>query len=327
MKKNILFTIFTSCVVLLSIKGVNALEINDGVYENQHGITMTLEQINNLRSLQFTDEQISRMTLDEFDMNKDLTGILVSSDTNYYKTSYIPKNAVTYGLNDSNYYIVNEEISEEEYNNSEISLLANCGTGDSCWQTEYKKLQTSIVQVGDQYRFRSDITWSQPPQTRSNDILAMAFNSTNISPVATSKYARYDWHMTRYDEELRSWYDDVGGTTFNSNHSNWRIDLGGYSVIMDLKNDEISADGEHIDQVWNQSAYMYFNVMKSTNVVIYVLDVYGSYQHAQTNVSLSSLAQVILDPSAYNIITFAGDISEEYDNMRKTHAQLSGIAW
>ena len=98
--------------------------------------------------------------------------------------------------------------------------------------------------------------------------------------------------------------------------------------IIDLKNDEISSDGEHIDQVWNQSAYMYFNVQKSTNVTLYALDVYGSYQHAQATISLSSLANIILNPSAYNIINFVDEgISKKYDNMRKTHAQLSGIVW
>lgn len=329
MKKNILFTIFATFVLLFSANNVSALEINDGIYENLNGIVMTEVQIENLRSLQFTDEQIARMAQDEFDMNKDLTGILMSTDTNYYKTTYIPNPTSTYSLNpEEQYIIVNEEITEEEYyNNSGISVAANCGTGDSCWQTEYKRLETSIIKVGSQYRFRSDISWSQPPANRSNDVLAMAFNDTNISPIADSKYARYDWHMTRYDEEL-GWYDDFGGTTFNSGNSKWRIGQGGYSVIIDLKNDEISSDGEHLDQVWNQSAYMYFNVQKSTNVTLYTLDVYGSYQHAQSTVSLSSLANIILEPSAYNIISFAeSGISSKYDNMRKTHAQLSGIVW
>lgn len=87
-------------------------------------------------------------------------------------------------------------------------------------------------------------------------------------------------------------------------------------------------DGEHIDQVWNQSAYMYYNVAKSTNVTINILDAYGSYQHAQSTVNISSLASIILNPSAYNIIQFADSgIASKYDNMRKTHAQLTGLNW
>ncbi len=328
MKKNILFALLLSFSFLFITKNVSALEVSGEIYENINGVVMTEKQIENLRSLRFTDEQIAKMNQDEFDMNKDLTGELIKTDTKYYKTSYIPNPIVNYSITSESKCIpVNEEVTEEEYNNSTINPASNCGTGDSCWQTEYKKLETAIIKVGNQYRFRSDISWSKPPANRSNDILAMAYNDTNISPIADSKYARYDWHMTRYDNEL-GWYDDFGSTTFNSGSSKWRIGQGGYSVIIDLKNDEISSDGEHIDQVWNQSAYMYFNVQKSTNVTLYALDVYGSYQHAQATISLSSLANIILNPSAYNIINFVDEgISKKYDNMRKTHAQLSGIVW
>ena len=175
----------------------------------------------------------------------------------------------------------------------------------------------NYCKVNLKYNTIQTYNWNKPLANHSNDILAMAYNDTNISPIADSKYARYGWHMTRYDNEL-GWYDGFDSTTFNSGNSKWRIGQGGYSVIIDLKNDEISSDSEHMDQVWNQSAYMYFNVQKSTDVTLYVLDVYGSYQHAKSNISLSSLANVILDTSAYNIINFVDEgISEEYDNMRK----------
>jgi len=73
---------------------------------------------------------------------------------------------------------------------------------------------------------------------------------------------------------------------------------------------------------------MYYNVAKSTNVTINILDAYGSYQHAQSTVNISSLASIILNPSAYNIIQFADSgIASKYDNMRKTHAQLTGLNW
>lgn len=327
MKKILSFIIAIMCISFVS-NNVYALELDDELYYNDNGIAMTETQVNNLKSLQFTEKQIARMTKEEFDMNKDLHGELAISDAKYYKTTYIPKITSTFSLNNNEKYIIlNEEISEEEYNNSNIAPMANCGDGDSCWQTTYKRLETSIIKVGSQYRFRSDIDWNQPPATRSNDVLATAFPSTDISTVSTSKYARYDWYMTRYDDEI-GWYDDSGSTTYNSGHANWRIGPGGYSIIIGLKADEISKNGEHIEKVWNQSAYMYYDIQKATNTTIYVLDAYGSYQHAQKEVSLSSLANLGFDFSASNIIKFIqSGIEEKYDNMRKTHAQLTGISW
>ncbi len=329
MRKFLKYFSFVFFVTILSISTVCALE-ND-TYTNENGVIMTEEQISNLKSLQFTDKQIERMTQDEFDMNKDLVGELQSADTIYYKTTYIPNPVNTYSSiksEEDKYITINEEVTEEEYNaNFGITPLVNCGEGDSCWQNEYKMLKTTITKVGNEYRFRSDLEWNLAPNCRSMDVLAMVFNSTNISPVATSKYARHDWHWSKYDREV-GWQDLYNHSIYNANSSFWRISLGGYSAVFPLKADQISSDGEHIDRVWDQSMYMYFNVKKSTNVVLYVLDVYGSYQHAQEKVDLAKLADIVLDPSAYNIINFKdASTTKKYDNMRKTHAQLSGISW
>ena len=116
----------------------------------------------------------------------------------------------------------------------------------------------NYCKVNLKYNTIQTYNWNKPLANHSNDILAMAYNDTNISPIADSKYARYDWHMTRYDNEL-GWYDGFDSTTFNSGNSKWRIGQDGYSIIIDLKNDEISSDSERMDQVWNQSAYNIIN--------------------------------------------------------------------
>ena len=159
-------------------------------------------------------------------------------------------------------------------------------------------------------------------------MLAIAFNSSNISPIASSKFASYSWIKNNYvaGSGYVPW---SGGSSFNANSSNWRIGLGGYSVVIPLEPNGLdTSEGVHVEEVTNHSAYMYFDVQKSTNVTLYALDAYGSYRHAKKTYSFSELANVILDTNLYNIISFADNgIDSNYDNMRKTHAQVSGISW
>lgn len=104
----------------------NVLAINE--YINFYNITMNDEQKNNLISLGFSEEQIYYMEEDEFDKNKDLQGIIVSEDTKYIKSTYIYKNndiSLVSGYSNFNSLelinVINEEVTEEEYNNSDIT--------------------------------------------------------------------------------------------------------------------------------------------------------------------------------------------------------------
>lgn len=339
--KKILLSSFLFLVSLISMNEVSALELVDGMYVNSLGVEMTEVQIENLRSLAFTERNIEQMTQEEFDYNCNLSGEVVSTDNTYYKTTYIPKSATTYSLNADDYFVLNEEISEEEYyNNSGVSIAATCGTGDSCWQTEYKKLETKITKISANssksgyehgaYRLRSDLEWSISPKIRAYDVLATAHANNNLSKIAASQYAKQEWLIVEYDESDGGWNEVWGQAIYSHSHSYWTVnDADGYAVKMNLKNDEISTDGEHIDRVQYMSSYMYYDVTNaSEDLKVSIINAYGSYQHATVDISLNEIGSLLLDISLPNIIKFALDnVSLKYDNMRGTHTQITNASW
>ncbi len=244
-------SLFLALAFLFPNVSVNALEGND-YYINSNGIIMSETQFLNLKSLGYSNEQISTMKQDEFDLNDNISGEIVSTETKYVKTTYVYKTKNTSLLNfrtfdyyisnvnnlsdDSNLQLISvntESITEDEYNMIDDNTQTTITTNDvnpSIISTEYKKLTTQIIKLSNgRYRFRNDLTWKKMPSNRSYDLSAIALNNAIAEPVSGSQYARLDY-KTKDSCTLETTAYEVSFVDMNS----WKRSTTGYGVSMNL---------------------------------------------------------------------------------------------
>lgn len=323
-------------------------------YTNFYNITMSDEQKNNLIDLGFSEEQIYYMEEEEFDKNKNLQGIIVSEDTKYIKSTYIYKNN-DLSLNNRiiNFNslelinVINEEVTEEEYNNSDStsSTIVLNDVNPSIIETTYKKLTTKITYISstNRYRFRNDLVWKNMPSNRSYDVFGIALNNSVAEVVSGSQYFKTTYK--KYDACLMS------TTTSTITSASWKKGGNGYALSFKLPsntsktyswntltgnpypcNDNDPFPGNSgsktvTQNVTSLSSYMYYDVVKigSTSP----LSAYGSYQHSVKSISLDlSLSfEVNINGSVGGVFSMSASVSEKFDKMSGTHAQILNPVW
>ncbi|SDZ65103.1 hypothetical protein SAMN05421736_12514 [Evansella caseinilytica] len=80
------------------------------------------EEMENLKSLGFTEDEIVNMSQEEYDLNKDLKGEIISSETKYYKVyEYIEDKNQLFNINSlstqDDHVFTEIELSKEQYYN------------------------------------------------------------------------------------------------------------------------------------------------------------------------------------------------------------------
>lgn len=101
--------------------------------------------------------------------------VVLSSDVKYYKTVtyYNDNGSSTYSTDsDSEIQSYTVEVTEEEYNNSDI-IISNDPQSTATVTTEYKKMITDLMSNGSKFRYRVVLSWRQIPKTRSYDIIGI----------------------------------------------------------------------------------------------------------------------------------------------------------
>ncbi len=324
--------------LMFSIVNVNAKS-----FTNSNNILINEKEYQNLLSLGFSDLEIEMMEEKQFEENKNLHGEIVSVDTKYFKT--ISSDNQVYSTNRLDNNIENKviEISKEEYdayngeNEYNISPLAN----PAIKETNYKKLTTTLVKINNRYRVKNDLHWKTMPSTRSNDINAVRINNSVTEPLSNSQNAYTIYSATNSCTGA--------GMSNRVNHNDWRFSPSGYGVAVPVPKDQAGptyswntiygtsypcigyknpATSGSVNSTWNVKGidnYMYFDLVKLSNAS---LSVYGSYQHAQTTVSLSNALSFSISSSGLGaVIQLSASISKNYDNMGGTHAQILSPSW
>lgn len=316
MKKRILLIILSIFGLIFATNKVEALELNsNGTYTNLNGIVMTNEQIENLKSLAFTDKQIYAMDREEFEANKNLHGEIVSQIVKYYKTITI-NNTNIISSTGHQYLPISEtyEITEEEYNRGDETLDKTNSSQDGVVTTEYKKMTTTIIKNGSYYRYKNDLQWRKMPKVRSYDIQSIGID-TNVSVVPSSKKFTLFADIKDNDNKVCVVETSSSGT--------WNVNSLGALITFPLKSDTSSK------KVFDMSSTMYFDVQKTTNVKIVTLNAYGNYKHAQKKVdsSVGGGVSVGLDGTISFGISVSTTTRESYDSMSTAQAVVTGISW
>lgn len=295
---------------MMMIIGVSTVKA-ESEYVNYNGIVMSEQEISNLKSLAFSDDEIFLMDLEEFNNNKNLTGEIVAVDKKYYKTILYYNNQSLYSLEEQEpYYWTTVEVTQEEYENSDNTMtpFGVCPTVS----TEYKILSSEIVKLGtNKFRYKADLTWKKMPKTRSYDVM-----SIGIEPdlyVASDSY--YRTNISRDDKNKQA-------TIFEQSKTcTWNDSAEGAIVTFKLPADEPNRN------VVGISSHMYFTIGKRTGTTIKALNSYSSYRHAQKKVSADISASVSFGKGWSISFGITPQISESYDSMPTAHAIYDGLNW
>ncbi|MGE6260850.1 hypothetical protein ACQKCU_23740 [Heyndrickxia sporothermodurans] len=306
--------VLLSAVVLFSYTGVNqtksfAKEGDDVKFVNNNNIVITNSDYQRLESLGFTYDQILTMDSKEYSLNEGLSGKVISKSTEYIKVVervvQSDENIQSPASKSSNLQeseqvepttevVEVQEMTKEDFerevaiakkkeegknNSPEFSPLAS----DSDFsQTSYKTMTTSVVDYGfGEYRVKNDVHWFVTPKNRDFDVIGVAVKPQWAGNKNT-EYGRQTWKL--YNFQTKKTTTGKAEYYLGKNRSYWDIDGDGFSVKMNLKDDDkilLPGSGYQGYEVRDLDLYMYYNVSKAVNKPARI-DAYGRYAHAKT---------------------------------------------
>ena len=305
--KSKLFLAF--CLLLFASK-VSALECDENNYINSHNVEMTCNQLQNLKSLGFSDFEITYMNQEEFDLNKDLKGEVVAETTKYYRTTtFYPDNALLVSMPNFQPISISEEITKEEYELAEPHVEEGTrGLTNGVTSTEYKLMTPTIINLGSNYRYKNVVSWKKAPATYHYDIIGIGIEQTKVYGVSSSKYI----HSIHTELSNNACYDEE---TYSGT---WSLSATGYAVKFKLPSNSV------LQGVFDQLVTtMYFTVEKTDNNTITVLNAYGNYRHATSSFPNTSFSFSI----NLGYISIGGSYSSYYDSISTAQATWTGLNW
>lgn len=311
MKK--LFLLITMLISILFVQNVSALETNinieNGIYVNQNGIEMTEENVDNLRNLGFTDNDIIHMRGNEFNENKDLKGHVEASTTKYYETTTIIPNG-NYNYISNVLLTHSREITKEEYDSIDVQKLINeesaQGLTPGKTVTEYKEMTTTIVSVNGRYRYKNHVKWKKLPYWQTLDIISIGIEDNKVYGVSSTK-------------RFSAYYDNGKSCYYFGDSNTWTLSSQGYIVEFNYPVEPqnfVSGTTIEVD--------MYFEVEKNTKDKISVLNAYGDYKHLQGDATNTSYS-ISFDMGGG--ISVSNGIASKFDSINTAQATLTGINW
>lgn len=201
---------------------------------------------------------------------------VVSSNTKYYKTITTLDN--TYNIESlfisNNLHTKTIEVSEEEYNNSDI--LYNTDSSSTI-QTNYKKLTITILEYGNKYKYIATLEWKNMPAVRSYDILGISFyNSVKANSIFYETYYCLNNGNCNSDNQYTVVNDTSGvGVVFQlPTSSNMTALINTLTVIVDkntsgtIKEQKALADYSHAIKTISLNNAKNFSMSLSGGIVL-----------------------------------------------------------
>lgn len=217
---------------------------------------------------------------------------VVSEETKYFRTITPYTDVSLCSVEDA--FSLTTEISEEEYNNVDITDISLASSGYT--ETTYKKMTTSILSNGSYYRYKNRLVWKNMPKVRSYDIIGIGFLST-VRINGSAYFEQY------YCPEYSSC---VSSTSHNP-----QTFTNGAGTTFKLPSGTLT----QLEQTY------YFDVEKNTTATIISQAAYGDYSHATSSVSLTTGKKYIVGT---NGIVLNSSVIDYYDSITKATANWSG---
>ncbi len=246
---------------------------------NNNGVEMTEEEYNNF--LKIHDQRyVMLMTEEDYDRLKDLDYSDVKKETKYTVSTY----------NEHLNLTAEREISKEEYGNFGNVASPLLDNGNNYFASTAKSISISLM-GGNNWNYVSvDVAWKGIPKTRSFDVMGIrgyGFEFRNGSQIGRQIY------------KLNGSYKVID---YSWNGTNIKRLDNGFGISMNIVNDDID------------------DLMLSVECDVTPTEshptIYGSYQHAVQNVSLTESQNYYLGIAGLgNVFVFPYNTSVKYDGM------------
>lgn len=221
------------------------------------------------------------------------------STTKYYKTITYPENSNllnSTGNKDNSYTV---EITKEEFENyNPNNLIIPYDVINGYVETDYKKMTTSIVKNGNNFRYKVVLNWKTMPKTRSFDIIGIGFQSN----------VKYKQQSINFVQK----YCYSSGQCKNDYNYSAYLGKNGVGAKFELPKGTL--------KTLNQT--LYFDVVKtnSSNTITSQY-AYGDYSHATKTISQPNSEKYSVDFGGINLDS---SIVNYYDAIDSATAVWSG---
>lgn len=212
-------------------------------------------------------------------------------------SSYKIVENIYFEINGKANLITEKEITYEEFKTKSSQLETNesCGTG--CWKTDYKRIRLYFwTHTDGTHSFIIDNEWLKDPVIRSYDIIAMRWTG-NVNKGKIKGVQDFKQNGVAKSIEYTA---SLSNVYYNSN---------GVGISMNL-----------VDDAYDFSNTLIFPVNCSGTV-----NLYGTYQHAVEDISLSDSLKYTFGPSGMGGVLVFGNtsIANKYDNTQGLHISFA----
>lgn len=250
---------------------------SDDKVENSQEVNASITdpvQIEKLKNLGFTEDEISTFSVSEYEKYKDLNGTLVSKTNKYYR---VKKNSIIEVTK------LQAEREVKAYNQEKALKLATSGSysinsgGTDTENTSWLSMTTTISDLGGKhFAFKNSFRWLSLPLCVFTDVVGMT-HSSSISIDQGSEYLRYTYDVyidKNYTSFLRT--DSAYNMTADKKNSS------GYAFEYDLIG--YTSDGYYAS---NNRGYMVYTGVATPTNFVGKAHAYGHYSHQQLAAPIS----------------------------------------
>ena len=191
------------------------------------------------------------------------------------------------------------EVSEEEATNA----TKNTATRGASYTTTYKNIQISATPTGTKNRYSIELTnlWLKSPYIKSYDVIAIRTDDATVLEGTQNGVQSYIYTN-----------GSVGYVYYSNNGTNMVKASNGFGISMNL-----------VDAANTFECDIEATVTATTEWAT----VYGSYQHAATNVTLAQSKSYTISHNGYGkVINFATAVQNDYDGMQGVSIALDYTA-
>lgn len=272
---------FLVVVALIFPSSIFAKENSQIFYTNMNGVELTEEQYLNLSKV-FDENTIATLTQQQIDYHKNNSNLRKVENTRYIKTDDF------YDLNGNLINSIETVVNENEALSFVKRQNEGITTLSSSHETSMKKLTISLVTTHSVKTITITNTWLSIPSTKSYDVIGFRNGTgTSVSINSVSGYQNYDGNVISYK---------MGGDNYNSPRGGCGISMN----IVDSVSSSLS-NGMTVT-IWNNST---------------TYTAYGTYQHAQSNVTLSQSKKYTISASGLgSVLNFDNSVKGYYDGMQ-----------
>lgn len=213
---------------------------------------------------------------------------------------------LSYDLENSNivnkYYKVTEtangttsvEVTKEEAENA----FQNTTARGTVHTTSYKNIQISTTQVSTNHHFVNLVNkWNVTPRVKSYDVIAFRTDDAQVQSGSISGTQAYWTSANGYDM-----------VEYSENGTNIVKKTNGFGISMNLV---------------DAASYFECDIQAVIQSTSKYATVYGSYQHAMTNVTLAQSQAYNISHNGYGkVINFSTSVQDYYDGMQGVEISL-----